>query len=247
MVMDHVDYEGWADYILHIFEMHSDKEDTPDLHILELGCGTGLFTSELLIQTQARILAADNSTSMLDWAEKRLKEQSDRVQLCQLDFESGWDSFHADDSVDAILLLYDCINYIQSAEGLAKLFAGVKGRMNANSVFIFDQSTPANSINNAEFFEDEGEVDGLSYTRKSSFDPESRLHTTEFEIQTGDGVFQESHVQKAWTQNEIQVAIDEAGLVVTASYDGFSLDQAHDESERIHWVLVLSDYIAPHN
>ena len=36
MVMDHVDYEGWADYILHLVEEHSSKEDTPDLHILEL-------------------------------------------------------------------------------------------------------------------------------------------------------------------------------------------------------------------
>ena len=241
MVMDHVDYEGWADYILHIVEEHSFKEDTPDLHILELGCGTGLFTSELLIQTHARITAADSSSHMLEWASKRLESKSDRVRLHQLDFETGWERFESNGPVDVIILLYDCINYIRTEEGLTRLFEGVKGQMDAESVFVFDQSTPSNSINNAAYFEDEGEQGGVSYTRKSAFDVDSRLHTTEFEIETPDGTFHENHVQRAWTRSEIQHAINDSGFMVVAAYDGFSLDEAHDESERIHWVLKKSN------
>lgn len=241
MVMDHVDYEGWADYILHLLEEHSTKEDTPDLHILELGCGTGLFTSELLIQTKARISAADSSSSMLEWAGRRLGSESNRVSLHPLDFETGWNDFSLEGPIDAILLLYDCINYVQSEEGLNRLFAGVKSRMGPSSIFIFDQSTPANSINNAAYFEDEGEQHGVAYTRKSSFDAESRVHTTQFEISTLDGVFQENHIQRAWTRPEIISALNRAEMTVMASYDGFSLDEAHDESERIHWVLRIRE------
>ncbi len=237
MVMDHVDYDGWADYILHLLDEHSPKEDSPDFHILELGCGTGLFTSELLFQTEAKISAADFSENMLEWAKKRLAEDSERVSLYRLDFESGWDQSELSGPIDAILLLYDCINYIQTEEGLARLFRGVKSRMGPDSIFIFDQSTPANSINNAEFFEDEGEQDGIAYTRKSSFDDESRLHTTQFEITTTEGVFQEQHVQRAWTRQEIWAALERSQMPVLVSYDGFSLDEAHDESERIHWVI----------
>jgi len=237
MVMDHVDYEGWADYILHLVEEHSPKEDTPDLHILELGCGTGLFTSELIAQTHAFISAADSSSQMLEWATKRLQPHEKRVSLHQLDFELGWDTFQSKRPVDVVILLYDCINYIRTEEGLRSLFDGVKSQMKEDSLFIFDQSTPSNSINNAAYFEDEGEQDGVSYTRKSAFDLDSRTHTTQFEIETPDGVFHESHVQRAWTRPEISHALDLAGFTLIAAYDGFSLDEAHDEAERIHWVL----------
>ncbi len=237
MVMDHVDYDGWADYILHLYDEHSTKVDAPEVHFLELGCGTGLFTAELLIQTSATISAADSSLSMLEWAGRRFKDDSNRVSLYQLDFESGWDEFELKGPIDVILLLYDCVNYVQSEEGLNRLLSGVKSRMGPESIFIFDQSTPSNSINNAEYFEDEGEQDGVTYTRKSSFDLESRVHTTQFEIETPEGRFQESHIQRAWTRPEIQSALDRAEMTVLASYDGFSLDEAHDESERIHWVI----------
>lgn len=240
MVMDHVDYEGWADYILHIVELNAEVDDHAKTRILELGCGTGLFTVELLEQTSATIVAADGSASMLEWAEKRLKEDKKRVSLAQFDFESGWDSQSGAEPFDIVLLLYDCINYIQTPEGLSALFAGVKANMKPDSVFVFDQSTPANSINNAAFFEDEGEQDGISYSRKSSFDPGVRVHTTQFEIATPDGVFHENHVQKAWTKEEIQGAIQTAGLTVIKAYDGFSLDEAIDESERIHWVVKVA-------
>lgn len=237
MVMDHVDYEGWADYILHIVEEHSDKEDSSDLHILELGCGTGLFTAELMEQTKAFVSAADNSSHMLEWASKRLQSNERRVALHQLDFETGWDEFHTDRPVDVVILLYDCINYVRTEKGLGQLFEGVSRQMKPDSLFVFDQSTPSNSINNAEYFEDEGEQGNISYTRKSAFDVESRLHTTEFEIETPDGAFHENHVQRAWTRQEILHEIEKAGFSLIAAYDGFSLDDAHDESERIHWVL----------
>jgi len=244
MVMDHVDYEGWADYILHIIELNADVADSVETKILELGCGTGLFTEELLAQTSAHILAADSSSSMLEWANKRLIAEKTRINFAQFDFESGWAAQSGSGPFDIVLLLYDCVNYIQTPEGLARLFAGVKTNLKPNSVFVFDQSTPANSINNAEFFEDEGEQDGISYSRKSSFDAQIRVHTTKFEIETPDGVFHEHHVQKAWTREEIQKSLDLAGLHVIASYDGFSLDNAVDESERIHWV-IKSPYSTP--
>ena len=241
MVMDHVDYEGWADYILHLVETHSDKEDSTELHILELGCGTGLFTSELLIQTKAFITAADSSSQMLEWASKRFAENKSRVACHQLDFELGWEKFALERKADVVILLYDCINYIRSEEGIGRLFEGVKAQMKEDSVFIFDQSTPANSINNAAYFEDEGEQDGISYTRKSAFDIKSKIHTTQFEIATPEGVFHESHVQRAWTRSEIEAAIKSSGMELITSYDGFSLDPGHDDAERIHWVLRLAN------
>ncbi len=102
---------------------------------------------------------------------------------------------------------------------------------------FFDQSTPANSINNAEYFEDAGSAGDIEFIRKSTYDVKSGLHTTEFEILSQKGRFYEKHIQRAWTRKEITGAVENSSLKVRATFDGFSLDPADDESERIHWVL----------
>ena len=40
---------------------------------------------------------------------------------------------------------------------------------------------------------------------------------------------------------EVGRAAGRAGLAVVAAYDGLSLDDADDESERVHWVFRRAD------
>ena len=52
LVMAHVDYEGWADYLVHLVEMHF--EDADQLEVLELGAGSGLAQRGPLAPLHAR-------------------------------------------------------------------------------------------------------------------------------------------------------------------------------------------------
>lgn len=238
-VMDHVEYDAWADYILHLMDSWDAAGETegqpPPRAVLELGAGTGLLTLELLDQSDVHMTATDASEEMLRLAASRLDEFPDRSSVLVLDFANGWSEF--DGSFDVILLLFDGFNYLLDESQVAMMLQGVAGHLNDGGLFIFDQSTPHNSINNAEFFEDEGELEGAEYVRRSSFDEESNLHTTEFDIQTQEGSFHETHVQRAWTMEETNRLLKAVPLTQVAAYDGFSLDPAEPESERIHWVL----------
>ncbi len=74
VAMDHVDYEGWADFILHLIADEADEADAaekPNPSILELGCGTGLLTEQLLVQSDHFVLATDGSADMLRIARDR--------------------------------------------------------------------------------------------------------------------------------------------------------------------------------
>lgn len=234
-VMEHVDYEGWADYILYLLDSAGFDADDGQASMLELGGGTGAVSEILLSERNATLLLTDQSEDMLAKARVRLEPFQDRVRIEAMDFSGPWSS--NEERFHVIYLLYDGFNYLLEEADVAQLFSEVATHLHPGGLFVFDQSTPANSINNEAFFEDEGEQGDVSYVRKSEYDHDTAVHTTRFEINGPDGTFQEEHLQKAWTRSQVSGLLEANGLRVVASYDGFSLDPSTDESERIHWVV----------
>lgn len=228
-VMEHVDYEAWADYIHELITTH---HDSPDI-LAELGCGTGSLAIALHRYGHTDYLATDVSNAMLDVARRKAEAANAGIRFAQADFSS----FRLLQPVDVLLLLYDGMNYLLDVDKLRGLFASAYQALNAGGILIVDQSTPSNSLQNEPYFEDQGEKGGFSYRRRSQYDADSYLHTTTIEISVGDDSFRETHVQKAYTIQEIERLIHDSGFDVLSAYDGFSLDEAHENSERIHWVL----------
>ena len=227
-VMEHVDYAGWADFVQELLDQHA-----PGLvgSVLELGCGTGSFAFELQPYGPYRYAGTDASPAMIAVAQARAKEAQADVTFRVGRFEDAG----AEGPVDAVLLLYDGLNYVLDEPGLRRLFAAASAALRPGGLFVFDQSTPANSLHNEDAFSDEGTDEGFAFVRRSAYDREARLHVTTFEVDTPHGRFFERHVQKAYTMAEVRALAEEA-FTVEAAYDGFSLDPAHDETERVHWV-----------
>lgn len=228
LVMEHVDYAEWADYVQEVFERHADR---PVETILELGCGTGALAGQLQPQGPYRYLATDGSAAMIARAHD-LMEDDDALRFEVQDFRA----FVAPEPADAVLLLYDGLNYLLSDDDVRALVESAHASLRPGGLFVFDQSTPANSENNAAYFEDEGEEDGFAYVRRSAYDRATRLHTTTFEIETAAGRFCEQHVEKAYTLAEVR-ALVEPRFAVVAAYDGFTFEPATERSERVHWVV----------
>lgn len=228
LVMEHVDYAEWADYVHELLRKHAAG---PVETVLELGCGTGAFAGQLQPQGPYRYTATDVSEAMLTEARDLLDDEGDIV------FEhADFRGFKVTEPVDAVLLLYDGLNYLLTDEDVQAMFETVRTALEPGGLFVFDQSTPANSVNNAAYFEDDGEEEGFAYVRRSAYDPDTRLHTTTFEIETPDGRFRENHVEKAYTLAEVRAWVSKHFTVV-AAYDGFSFESATDASERVHWVV----------
>ena len=227
-VMDYVDHEAWADYIDHLLDEH----ETEPANVVEFGCGTGQFARHFLARRNVKFTATDGSADMLSQATERLDGRAKTLEVTYPGPAVPGGPY------DVAILLYDGLNYLTTEDGIRGLLAQVKASVAPGGLFVFDQSTPANSINNAEFFEDEDELDEGSYVRKSAYDEETRMHTTRFELTLDDGVFEEEHVERAWTKEEIEGLLTEAGWRVQAAYDGFSFDPAGDDAERIHWVAT---------
>lgn len=229
VVMGHVDYGAWASYVHEIIErFHPEAR-----RILELGCGTGSLAMALQPKGAYDYRATDQSMSMLKVARRKAFEEGVPIDFSQADFTD----FEISRPVDVVILLYDGLNYLLEKRDVAVLFAHARAALEEGGLFVVDQSTPVNSESNERFFEDEGTVDGYTYVRRSWYNPETRRHTTRFDITVAGRTYREEHVQRAYTQSEILQVIEGTEFSVAGSFAGMTRQTATDTAERIHWVL----------
>lgn len=229
LVMAHVDYEYWAEYTDQLL-WHFHPEP---VSIRELGCGTGTFALHLQPLGPYEYTATDISPDMIKMARQKASQEGVTIDFDIEDFSS----FSVTEPHDVIILLYDGLNYLLEEDKILSLFECCFNALKPQGVFFFDQSTPANSINNQEYFSDEGSMEGFSYIRQSDYNQSTCLHTTTFEIQTDQSTFIEKHLQRAYTLNTIKSLLLKAGFSIEMAFDGFSAEPASEASERIHWLV----------
>lgn len=236
-VMREVDYEMWSDFIDEIIQTH--HEETYD--ILELACGTGSLALALDEVDCYSILATDGSEDMLEVARQKSALGVNDLQWQQLNYYD----INLEEDFDAVIMLYDSINYALTPEDVLKAIKQVKRVLREGGIFIFDFTTPGNSQRHSESLNDEGSTpDNYRYVRVSRYLPAERMHYNEFEIEklADDKIYverryREVHKQRVYTLQEMRNIIAQSGFEIEAEYDGFELEPATDSSDRITMVL----------
>lgn len=229
VVMEHVEYEAWAAYVDTLIRRFNPEAQ----HVLELGCGTGSMALCLQPRGSYHYRATDRSETMVRVARRKADHMEVPVSFSVADFTD----FKVQTLADIALLLYDGLNYLLQEEQVQRLFESTYKAVETGGLFIFDQSTPANSLNNGAHFEDEGTVDGFHYVRHSSYDSVTRQHTTSFSLTVSGKTYRETHVQRAYSLEEIRSLLEKTPFVVEACYDGMTDAPATASTERAHWVL----------
>src|SRR5699024_8424957 len=147
---------------------------------------------------------------------------------------------------DAIVSIFDSVNYLLFEDELLELFTQVKKVMKKEALFIFDFTTPLNSFKSIDFLnEQKGSTpNGYHYFRKSWYDEEQRIHYNTFDIeelaadnQTVLRRFNEKHKQRAYTLAQMLEVIKQTDLTVQAKYVEFEMRRANKKSKRVTMVL----------
>lgn len=228
LVMEHVDYERWASYIGDIIERHHPEARD----VLELACGTASLAIALQ-DGRYKYLATDASPDMIRVAREKATLFGVHLSFGVLDFRS----FSVDRPADVVLLLYDSINYVLELEEVSDVLRSIRRAVQPRGLLVFDQSTSANSLNNASFFEDHGGDDVATYVRRSQYDEENGLHHTTFDITIDGELYHEHHMQRSFEMAEIADCIANSGFSVIEALEDFTQESATASSERIQWVL----------
>lgn len=233
LFMDNVDYEKWAEYLIGQLR----KNGIEDGLILDLGCGTGVMT-ELLSAAGYDMIGVDNSEEMLGQAiEKREESGHDILYLCQ-----DMQEFELYGTVRAIVSVCDCLNYITEEEELLEVFRLVNNYLDPGGIFIFDMNTV---YKYEEMLGDnviaENREEG-SFIWENCYDPECCIneYALTLFIPREDGLYEkheEFHYQKAYSREQVQKLIEEAGMEVLAVYDAYTENPLEPKSGRMTFIV----------
>ncbi len=210
-----VPYIRWFKYIENAIETY--RPEGVKL-VLDLACGMGRLT-ELISKKGYDCIGIDNSAELLSLTPKK-----SNVLYLNQDIRC----FELYGTVDLITCTCDSINYILSEDEVATIFSLVRNYLNPNGLFIFD-------INTTCHYES---VDGQTYALhdersaviwENSYEPESKLLTIDIDVfnktdKTKENYQRsfETHIQRAYTFEEITHLLNESSLTVLAVNDDYN-------------------------
>ncbi|MGL5439937.1 MAG: class I SAM-dependent DNA methyltransferase [Filifactoraceae bacterium] len=233
-LMEKVDYKDWAMFIHERLEL---SEAKPMHHILELGCGTGNVTKELL-KLGYEVVGVDISQEMLEVAEEKLEKYGDKIilinqDICELEFDVY--------EIDSVVCCNDTFNYILDEVKIKGLLEYLYPRMKNGGVLIFDISSEyklEKILGNNTFGES---FDDMVYLWGNFYNEEEKTVSMDIDFFLKDKQsyerFSEFHIQKAHSDKTLTNIIKEAGFKNIRLYGDFSREEGiEDKTERIFFV-----------
>lgn len=255
LFMDNVPYEEWTEYLTGLLTEYGVRKGAL---IAELGCGTGSMTRRLA-GAGYDMIGIDLSEEMLDVA--RYEHEDEEADILYL--HQDMREFELYGTVAAIVSLCDSMNYITESRDLLSVFRLVNNYLDEGGVFIFDMNTVYKyetllgdrviaenredcSLIWENYYDREtglNQYDITIYT-KAEFEeePQEELQEElEGELQE-DSLpplyerLEETHLQRAYSVQEIKELLLEAGMEFVAVYGAGTKEEPGQECERMYFI-----------
>lgn len=227
-----VSYNQWADFARQAFERQGTGQTKV---VLELACGTGSLTC-LLAQAGYEMIATDLSPEMLSVArEKCAGAPCPPIFLCQDMRELD---LYGD--IDAAVCCLDSVNYLTGLRDLKQAFRRVALFLRPGGLFLFDVKTPLAFA----------EMGGISSVQQVG--PAFCAWQYGYEARSGNAQHQvdiflpdeqgrylrstEFHEQRAYSRQQLEQALAQAGLEVVSVYGGTQGQRARPTARRLYFV-----------
>jgi len=174
---------------------------------------------------------------MLDIArEKMYDEELDILYLNQ-----DMTEFELYGTVDAIICSLDGVNYLTEDGDLLKTLKLVKNYLNPGGIMVFDINSEyklSKVLGNNTFVTEEKDI---FYVWQNEYDEKSKIcyFNLDFFEKQGDKYvrYTEEQAERAYSENEIRTAAEDAVLKVMGFYSEFSFDVPSDTTQRCFVVL----------
>ncbi len=217
-------HDRWAAYLSELWS----TDPTGVRTVLDLCCGTGLLTAEL-VGLGYRPVGVDCSAAMLTRARRRLGPDTILAQQTLPDLTIGG-------VFDAAVCAFDGLNYLSPA-GLRATLAAVAGRLRPGGWLVFDLHTDAMMDFTRSHPVVEGAADGNHFALSSVVDVTARTCDTRIDVcrdRDGDA-FSEQHRQYFLSDVQVHNALHDAGFGSVAVTDEYTDRPRSHSTLRATW------------
>ena len=234
--MSHVDYVGWARFALEMLLGHglSLPGGGKPVLLLETACGTGTVAGLLALQGYD-VDAFDASPAMIDVARIKARIFSRKPGFFVADFLS----LDASERYDAVLCLYDSMNYLKRLKELVDFMGRVRRALKPDGLFLFDVCTEFNSRVNFSNRKEDEKGSGYHYIREMRFYPKEMIQENRFKImldsRPGMTIY-ERHQQRIYSLGAVRRALAKAHLQLLEETEGFDRRPPGPEALRVHFI-----------
>lgn len=232
LLMGDVDYKKRTSYLLKLFKKYDKK---PTL-LLDLACGTGSFSLEM-VKEGIEVIGVDMSEDMLSVArEKSAEEKRDILFLCQKAEELDLYG-----TVDGAICCMDSLNHITDPRNLKKAIKKVSLFMEADRLFIFDVNTPykhEHILANETFVFEENEIFCVWQNKYNAKKGITDISLEFFEKKENDKYirYSESFSERAYTEEKLKKVLTESGFETIAVLDDMTMKSPKENSDRMIFV-----------
>lgn len=232
-MMENVDYIRWADYIARLFAIYNYHPE----RVLDVACGTG--SAAILLAQKGYIMSGtDRALEMLLWAREKAKKRGVKLRLWQQDMRH----LAVAQPFDAVLCLYDSINYITATEDMKQVFERVSDALVPQGMFIFDITTEYNIVKHFDRRTFAESHENFSYIWRNLYFQKDKLCKTvlTFFLKEGDQYqkYEELHIQRIYSVDEIKELLEETDYKLLSSFEAFTFDRWGRTSERVNFTAV---------
>lgn len=243
--MDETPYKEWAQNIHSLIDKYGiskpsgKSEDALEQEknlVVELGCGTGSFTEEMTALGYDMV-GIDNSGEMLQIAMKKKEQTGSSILYLEQDMRE----FELYCTAGTFVSVCDSVNYLTQPEDVVSMLRLVNNYLYPDGIFIFDFNTVhkyRDVIGNTTISEDREEC---AFIWDNWYDEDTCMNEYDLTIfvqEEGDQYrrFNETHLQRGYTLEEMKALVAESGMDFVTAIDVDTKEAPAQDSERIYIV-----------
>lgn len=230
-LMYDVDYKKRSSYLMKLFKKYG---KAPTL-LLDAACGTGGFSNEFA-KSGCEVIGADMSEEMLSVARERSMDLgNDILYLCQ-----KLEELDLYGTVDGAICCLDSLNHITDYKTLCKAISKISLFLEEGKLFIFDVNTEYKHrevLGNNVFVIERDDLYCVWANEYNEKNKETEISLDFFVKENGlYSRFCEEFSERAYTEQELEKAIEDAGLEIVDIFDDMTEKPLEATSERAIYV-----------